>query len=115
MDAENTKEVEKMALIMFQGEFDADEGKLDTPDFSSEQIRRYGLQRLVDATALINAGYVNINEAIQCVLIHAAKAMNAARWSAEDNGKAVRLLELVAKVYGVELYESDDEHGEVKK
>lgn len=115
MDAEITKEVEKMALIMLQGEFGADEGKLDTHGFSSEQIRRYGLQRLVDATALINAGYGDIKEAIQYVLIHAAKVMNAARWSADDNGKAVRLLELIANVYGVSLYESDDKQGEAKR
>ena len=67
------------------------------------------------AKQFLEAGYGDIEEAIQCVLSHAAKVMNAARWSAEDNGKAVRLLELVAKVYGVELYESDDKHGEAEK
>lgn len=67
------------------------------------------------AKQFLEAGYGDIKEAIQVVLIHAAKVMNAARWSAEDNGKAVRLLELVAKVYGVELYESDDKQGESKR
>ena len=110
MDAEITKEVEKMAFSTCPrrkaSEYFTDCTKCGENGYCLRQ--RYAKQ-------FLEAGYGNIKEAIQYVLIHAAKVMNAARWSAEDNGKAVRLLELVATECGVELYESDDEHGEVKK
>lgn len=110
MDAEITKEVERIAFstcpLQKLSEYITDCTKCGENGYCLRQRH---------AKQFLEAGYGDIEEAIQCVLIHAAKVMNAARWSAEDNGKAVRLLELVAKVYGVELYESDDEHGDVKK
>ena len=110
MDAEITKEVERIAFstcpLQKLSEYITDCTKCGENGYCLRQRH---------AKQFLEAGYGNTMEAIQGVLIHAAKVMNAARWSAADNGKAVRLLELVAKVYGVELYESDDEHGEVKK
>lgn len=105
MDAEITKEVERIAFstcpLQKLSEYITDCTKCGENGYCLRQRH---------AKQFLEAGYGNIMEAIQCVLLHAAKVMNAARWSAEDNGKAVRLLELVAKVYGVELYESDDKY-----
>lgn len=110
MDAETTKEIERMAFptcpLQELSEYITSCAKCGEDGYCLRQRH---------AKQFLEAGYGDIKEAIQVVLIHAAKVMNAARWSAEDNGKAVRLIELVAKVYGVELYESDDKHGEVKK
>lgn len=110
MDAETTKEIERMAFSTCP----LQELSAYITDCTKCGENGYCLRQR-HAKQFLEAGYGDIKEAIQVVLIHAAKVLNAARWSAEDNGKAVRLLELVAKVCGVELYESDDEHGEVKK
>ena len=103
MDAEITKEIDEMAFSICPmpqvAEYITNCSKCG---YDGDCLR----QR--NAKQFLEAGYGNIKEAIQCVLIHAAKVMNAARWSAEDNGKAVRLLELVATECGVELYEEGE-------
>ena len=110
MDAEITKEVERMAFSTCPLQ------KLSEYITSCTKCGENGYcLRQRHAKQFLEAGYGDIKEAIQYVLIHAAKVMNAARWSADDNGKAVRLLELIANVYGVSLYESDDKQGEAKR
>lgn len=104
MDAEITKEVERIAFstcsLQKLSEYITDCTKCGENGYCLRQRH---------AKQFLEAGYGDIKEAIQVVLIHAAKVMNAARWSAGDNGKAVRLLEIIAKVYGVELFENTEQ------